>query len=357
MDWRRHLEILVGVFVGLNAALYLFVLAMNPYGNLPSTVFAEHIIMDDNQRFQYPSIVRSGRFDSIVIGTSTSRLLAPAALERQFGGHFANLAMNSATAWEQAQIAGLFLRHAPAPRTLIVGLDYVWCTADADRERITFRGFPEWMYDDDPWNDLIHLYNTRSIEIAGRRLAAALLGKRRRLPDDGYEVFTPPESRYDLARARSHIYGAGPRRLPQPKVPAADATPAERNRWQFPAIDWLESLVEGSRWQRAVLLWPPVHVAAQPIPGSLEALRETECKGRIAALAARHGAAVVDFRLWSTITTEDENYWDRLHYRLSIAERVESGLAMALVTGGDDPRGDWQVKLPPRWRQETAAGK
>jgi hypothetical protein len=27
----------------------------------------------------------------------------------------------------------------------------------ADRNRITFRGFPEWLYDDNPWNDYLHL--------------------------------------------------------------------------------------------------------------------------------------------------------------------------------------------------------
>ena len=30
-------------------------------------------------------------------------------------------------------------------RTLLIGLDHVWCDEDADRERITSRGFPEWL--------------------------------------------------------------------------------------------------------------------------------------------------------------------------------------------------------------------
>ena len=80
-------------------------------------------IMDLNQRFMYPQIVRSRRYDSAVIGTSTVRLLDPRQLDALFGGHFANLAMNAATPWEQTQIAGLFLRETAQPRTLIFGID------------------------------------------------------------------------------------------------------------------------------------------------------------------------------------------------------------------------------------------
>ena len=348
MNWTRHLRLLLATFLGVNAALYLFVLAMNPYGNLPSIVLPRHLIMDDNQRFQYPWIVRSGTFDSLIVGTSTSRLLVPKAFEAQFGGRFANVAMNAATAWEQAQIANLFLRHAQktgkAPRTLVVGLDYVWCTEDADTNRTTVRGFPEWMYDANPWNDLAYMYNTRSIEIAGRRLAAALLGKTPRLPDDGYEVFTPPESAYDLAKAQAKIYGSAPRRLPPPKVPPDRPSASERAAWKYPALAWLDALLASGRWQRTLLLWPPVHVIGQPTPGTTAAVREAECKAKVAAIAARYGTPIVDFRLASKITTEDTNYWDHLHYRIGIADRVQAGIATALATGRDDPGGDWRVR-------------
>src|SRR5690606_28684760 len=129
--------------------------------------------------------------------TSTARLLAPKALEAKFGGRFANLALNSGTAWEQYRIARLFLRDAPAHATLVVGLDQVWCREDADTNRVTVRGFPEWMFDADPWNDLPYMLNVRALEISGRRLAHALGLARARWPEDGYEVFTPPETAYD----------------------------------------------------------------------------------------------------------------------------------------------------------------
>jgi hypothetical protein len=34
----------------------VFVLLMNPYGNLPPILFSEHVITDINQWFQYPAL-------------------------------------------------------------------------------------------------------------------------------------------------------------------------------------------------------------------------------------------------------------------------------------------------------------
>jgi hypothetical protein len=92
----------------------------------------------------------------------------------------------------------------------------------------------------------------------------------------------------------------------------------------------------------------PAHVAAQPQPGSEEAAREAECKARIAAIADRHSAYFMDFKIASSITTEDANYWDPLHYRLAIARRIVEGLATGVATRGDDPGGDWLYLAGPR---------
>src|SRR5262245_65974165 len=116
---------------------------MNPYGHLPLRVFDAQAIMDSNQRFQYPANVRSGAFDSAVIGTSSSRLLDPAQLETNLGGHFANLAMNAARAWEQYRLARLFLDYEPKPKAMLIALDPVWCVKDADVAGVTPVGSPE----------------------------------------------------------------------------------------------------------------------------------------------------------------------------------------------------------------------
>lgn len=98
LGWRRFLWVVCGASFGILVVLAVFIALMNPYGNLPHLLFSKHAITDINQRFQYPALVRSGAFDSIVIGTSDARLIHPAALEKVLGGRFANLAMNAGLA-------------------------------------------------------------------------------------------------------------------------------------------------------------------------------------------------------------------------------------------------------------------
>lgn len=348
--WTRHLRQLLLSFAVLAATGVVLVWIANPYGNLRGSPLT-HVLMDDNQRFQYPAVIRSGRYDSLIIGTSTGRLLRPRQLEGAFGGRFANLALNSGTAWEQMRFVRLFREEVKHRRTLVVALDHVWCAADADTQRITRRGFPEWMFDRDPWNDIPNMLNTRTIEIAGRRIGHALGLVKARWPHDGYEVFVPPERDYDLARARQHIWGSSGRRpdtADTPAVPGKGVAPAPQTAHAFPALAWLDEMIDASQgWQRVVLLITPVHIAAQPAAGSPLAEREAACKVAMTDIARRHRVALVDFRLPSPITRHDENYWDGLHYRVPIADRIIDGLVAALENRRDDPGGEYRVLYVP----------
>lgn len=345
MGWRRFVMVALGGFAATLLILGAFVLLMNPYGNLPRLLFSEHVITDVNQRFQFPALIRSRRYDSLLIGTSDSALLPPDDLERVFGGQFANLAMNAGTPYEQYRLADLFMREVETPRTLVIGVDHVWCDENADDRRMTFRGFPEWMYDADWHNDLPYMLNGKTVELSGRRLRQAL-GFREARFVDGYEVFTPPESAYDKAKVRTKLWGGKTPGLRPPRVPAHSATLAERAAWDYPALVWLDEIL--SRFTgREVLAFMPAHVVAQPRPGSAKAARQEECKARIAALAQRHNAVFIDFNIASAITSNDDNYWDPLHYRLPIASRIVADIEQALATGKDDPDGDFRYLVGP----------
>ncbi|MDX2258898.1 MAG: hypothetical protein NW205_08280 [Hyphomicrobiaceae bacterium] len=332
---------------GLVALCLALVLLMNPYGNLPTGIAARHVIMDINQRFQYPALARSGQFDSVVIGTSTARLLEPARLDRVLGGTWANLAMNDARAFEQSELFALYLRAVPAPRAVLVGLDSVWCREEADTDTTTRRGFPTWMYDDDPWNDWPNMLNTTTVDIAGRQAFYWLGAVPARVGHDGYEVFVPPESEYDAAKARQHIWGRRGGAI-VPVDPPYQANTAERTGWRFPALTWLQERLESlPPTTLKLLVFMPVHVAKQPIPGSLPAAKEAECKERIDALARRFSAHLIDYRITSDLTRTDSNYWDGLHYRVGIAARVVDDLGGAVARGPAASDGTWLYRAGP----------
>ncbi len=341
--WRRFGATFIGVFAGGLALAYLFIALIDPYHSIPFSLRMERPIVSISQRYMYPQIVRSGRFDGVVVGSSTSRLIDPDILNPGFGRRFANLSMDSMTAWEQLQIVQLFLREVGAPKALIVGLDRVWCAPNADREKITPAGFPEWLYDTDHWNDGLYILNSATLEIAVR-LAANKLGLYRdRLRRDGFGVFVPPEDQYDLKRAQGHIW-SGRRRDIAPKMPAVVLSESEKEALRFPALVYLQEMFSALPPETEVVLaFMPVHVAAQPVPGTREAAIEAECKARIVAIGKTRNAVVVDWRIPSTITTRDENYWDSLHYRLPIARRIADDLAGPVRQGRNATDGTYRV--------------
>lgn len=321
------LKTFTAIACGLLAAVSLVIWTIDPYGTSPLRLPIARPLMDINQRYMYPQVVRSGRYDSALIGTSTSRLLDPIALDAALGGRFANLAMNAATAWEQLELAKLFLRHQPQPRNVVIGLDQMWCLEAHKLERITFRGFPQWMYDSDPLNDLPELVNLKSLEITGRLIAHQLGLAPERIREDGFEVFTPPEQSYDLARARTHLWRGMTEMRVAPVEPPVTLSKVESDALHLPALEWLDDLlVRLPPSTQRMLVFMPVHIAAQPQPGSRAAAIDRECRTRIDALAQRHRAAVVDFAIASPLTSNDANYWDPLHYRLPVAQTIVAAL-------------------------------
>ncbi len=338
------IKAVIAVTVGAAGLLWLAIALLDPFGVSPLRLPIARPIMDINQRYMYPQIVRARAHDSVVIGTSTSRLLDPDALNAAFGGRFANLAMNAATAWEQTELAKLWLRQNPQPKAFIVGLDHMWCQEEGELQRITFRGFPEWMYDENRWNDLGHIFSMQTLEISGRLLLHQFGLMPERIRADGYAVFTPPEATYDLDRARWHIWREVPGGRISPMTPPVALSQAEAEALRFPALAWLDGLlsqVPATAFRMLAVM--PVHVAAQPRPGSRQAAVAAACGERIAAIARRHGVPYVDFAIPSPITSEDANYWDPLHYRLPIAQRIIDGMKAARA-GQNAPDGLYRLR-------------
>ncbi len=331
--WRRFCRRLLGLALALGAAIYAFVFILDPFDTLALSPPFDRSPVTTNARYAFPALARTSAFDSVILGTSTSRLLRPAELDPLFGARFANLAMNSATAYEQWRLGMLFARHHPDAKVLLVGIDIVWCETDDRIAKYTERSFPEWMYDDNPWNDYLEQFNLYAVEQAGIAFGVLTGLRPRRYGRDGYTNFLPDDSAYDIARARAHLYPGGVAAI-TPLVPPAQMSAEERQALRFPALALLRDLLGAAPKAEKMLFLVPYHLAAQPRPGSREAIIWGECKTRLAALAATvPGTRLVDFMIPSAVTRADDNYWDPLHYRM----RISSWLARSLRAAADGP--------------------
>ncbi|WP_244458143.1 hypothetical protein [Roseomonas fluvialis] len=332
--WARFVRRLLGTAATLVVVVYAFIALVDPWGMLPLRLPLPRETVTTNQRFSYPMLARDPRFDSVVIGTSSARLLRPPELDQAFGGRFANLSMNSGTAWEQSQILALFTRSHPAPRTVLVGLDMVWCESGPLR-RLTPRPFPDWMYGANLWRGYAEILNPFAAEEAGKQALAMLGLARPRYGRDGWADFLPDDARYDAPRAAAGL-------VPPPSEPAPAGTPV----FDFPQHALLaERLAALPPSTRVLLFLVPYHVSLQPQPGTLEERRWAACRRDIAAIArARPGTILADFMFPSSITREGTNYWDPQHYRIGIADRLVRDLAEA-AAGRDTP--DLRIIVPP----------
>lgn len=334
----------MGVFAALAGATYALILAVDPYGNIPFSLPLERAPVSTNQRFAYPVLARAARFDSAVIGSSTVRLLDPERLDAASGARFVNLAMNSATAYEQMRIHELFLRHHPQVRAVIIGIDDSWCRRESTIERYTFREFPEWMYDENPWNDLRYMFNDKALENTVR-LLELLAGKRSpKYETNGYRDFTLDFGAYNPRAVATRLYPAGrPPTRRMPDIPPRGSHP----QWQFAAHALLDDMLGRTPpTTAAVLVFPPMH-------GDYLARSEIlyrECKARIFAIAKDRGVAVFDYMRDSGITRDDDNYWDPLHYRSGVARIIEQDIG-ALLNGQAAPQ-PWYKIYPPGYSPE-----
>ncbi len=333
MSWKRYVQTLLATALLSALLLYAWILLVDPYDDVWFSPPLVREPVSKNQRFSYPAIARNPRFDSLIVGTSSVRLLSPAELDPLLGASFANLAMDAATPYEQAQMLALFVRHHPRVRYAFLGIDdHAWCDPSRVYKQFTERPFPAWMYDEDKWNDLLYLFNSASVDQAWRQFQNLLGLREPRFGRDGYSVFVPPESAYDLDKVRRGIYGGVSPVVKAAVEPPYQPTADDLAGWVFPNIPGLgEMLAMLPEETTKVLIFPPYHQYRMPVPGTEQDAMYAACKDRVMRTASRFpNTLVMDFMIRSSVTLEDTNYWDPEHYRVGVASLIAESVVGAL---------------------------
>ncbi len=304
--------------------IYAFAVLVDPFDTLPLSPPWDRAPVTSNQRFSYPALARSARFDSAIIGTSTSRLLRPASLDAAFHARFVNLAMNDATPYEMSSMLRVFSRAHPTARVIMLGIDDRWCVTGDSFRKLSPRPFPEWMYQRNQWSGYGEMFNLFAVQEAFKQFGVLTGLKQEDMGRDGYTRFVPPDEAYDPARAAVHLREAGPR------VPGGERS-GDASAWRLPALETLrDDLLALPEITHKVLFFVPYHHRLLSPPGSDGASVWDECKRRVAALVrSTPNAIAVDFMLPSPITLADDNYWDPQHYRVAVADQLALDLTAA----------------------------
>lgn len=328
--WRRLCLLAVGTIVAVGGGLYLFIVMVDPWNALPFSPPLARVPVTSNARYTMPALARNPYFDSVVVGTSTSRLMQPAMLDRALGGHFLNMAMNSASPWEQERVLDAFLRSHRAPRTVMIGVDAAWCHERPGSLTTPNRPWPEWMYGHPAWQGYLHMASLYALQEAANEFLWMTGHKAQRFGTDGYASFVPPDSQYDPARvAAIFAHWAPPNTTPAP--PGMTDTPPASMRLLAAMLGRMPAATLKIVW------FPPASATLHGPAGSIAAARLQACRLGVAALAARTPNTIaLDFNHDSALTLNRDSFWDPLHYRIPVAHRVIAAIAAA-VKGASQP--------------------
>lgn len=326
LTWPSFIKTFIITAVAAVAVVYLCILMVDPYASFSFSLPFDREPISTNQRFSYPSLARNPSFDSAIIGTSTARLLKPARLNKLTGDNWVNLAMNSATAYEQMEMLKLFLRHHPDSKRVVIGIDDAWCRPDKEIQKFTFRPFPPWMYDENPWNDLLYLFNDKALENTVRLIEYWAGEREAKYDKTGYRDFTEDFGPYDLKRSRQKLYEA---KTAERTIPAADPLPPVNVYNGLPEYQahvlLKEALSTAPRGTEAVIIYMPMHAAYL----NKNKMNYRTCKKSVRmTLEAVGNVRHVDLMQISDMTRRDENYWDPLHFTTNVAESIENLLKL-----------------------------
>ena len=323
-SWSTYLKTFIATALFSIVAIYLFILLVDPYDQVLFSLPIEREPISTNQRFAYPALARKPEFDSAIIGTSTARLLNPERLNQLTGGNWVNLAMNSATAYEQMEMLKLFLRHHPDAKRVVIGIDDAWCRPGTEIQKYTFRPFPPWMYDENRWNDLLYLFNDKALENAVRMLEYWSGKREAKYDKSGYRDFTEDFGEYDPKSVRKRFASLSSQSLDlsHSDLLITNKDPVKRKPHHvFASHEFLKTLPEVTQ----------ITLVLMPLNGTYLASgrqRYESCKrGVLDAVDGQSNVSLMDRMKINASTLNIENYWDPLHFRNSVAQELEISIS------------------------------
>lgn len=309
--WGRLIRLYILWVVAIGCVLGAVIITLDPYDSGRFALFGAHGVPHFGQRLADVSLGRQPQFDAAIIGNSTMQLIEPAHLAVK-GIHAVSLTIPGTGPLEQISIARWFVRHHKAPRMIVIGLDRRWC--ELARAPDLTHPFPFWLYGNDTGDYIVNMMSYQGLEHASRKIGL-MLGKAKPLPADGYNNYQAAFV-WDRAGFR--------KRLKEPDQEEGDIIGAPP--YEFNAAPLLRDFLKSLPRATAVILAMPPEFRPEV---DRKALRQHQaCEKSYAALAAaRPHTQLVDFLADADLTTQEDDYWDRRHYRSRIAGVMEEGIA------------------------------
>ncbi|NBV06466.1 MAG: hypothetical protein EBS06_04430 [Proteobacteria bacterium] len=287
-----------------------------------------------NDRYAANSMIKSGKYDSAIFGSSVSYILENQYFNKELKANFANLSMRAALPYEQILLAEKFVEFNPNPKFIIFFITMPWCDnvsqVNALRDPqgpIPEKEFTIWLIDKNPLNEIGHIFNLRILQYSIKKLYFILSGKDYKLSNyDLYGSSQSPDSKHvkPISEVRKILYRDSKERLKQKEEVDAEKYKVILNSDNYGRIDLLYNFIKNLPDQTVkILIFSPRHYYSQPSLGSYEDAKIKACKSSVLKRMANiKSLKVIDFLIDGIVTRNDQNFWDGDHFNYQVARQI-----------------------------------
>lgn len=113
----------------------------------------------NNERSQNDGIIRHFDYDAMIIGTSMAENFKASEASELWGCNFIKVPFAGGTYKEQNDNIAKAIKYNPDLKMVIRPLDYAYLMDDPDRVRNDLGSYPDYLYDDNPFNDVKYVFN------------------------------------------------------------------------------------------------------------------------------------------------------------------------------------------------------
>ena len=129
-----------------------------------------------NQRSQNDGILRHFDYDAVITGTSMTENFRTSELDALFGVSSVKTSFSGGSYYEINRSLEAALRRNPNIRLIVRGLDLAMFFEDAHRLRYDLGDYPDYLYDNDPFNDVQYLFEKEIVIVSAETILNARRG-------------------------------------------------------------------------------------------------------------------------------------------------------------------------------------
>ena len=289
---------------------------VDPYFHYHAPLSCFGYIMD-NERYQNDGIVKHFDYDAIITGSSMTENFKTSDLDALFGTNAIKVPFAGGSYKEVNNLLKTALKTHPDVKMIVRGLDYDRIFDDADH--MDYTGYPEYLYDRNPFNDVNYLFNTEVIfvalqDIVGRDSSGKLV-----IDFDKYVIWNDylafGKSAVDYNYARNEVERA---------EVSEEFTQEDRDRIKRNIEENVLSTVKEHPDTDFYLYFTPYSIAYMDyytLQGKMEKVLDAE-KYIIELLLPYENVKLYSFLLEDDLITNMDNYRDTAHHSAEINTRI-----------------------------------